>query len=352
MKFTFCLCIIGFLSFSIKAQILLNATDHPVSGEVWIGVGSEQDTLATPTLGANQTWNYASVPLFTETSELVFGSGAGQGNIYPFGQVDLVGRLGSFGDSVFVGFETKTNGLFIKGQSSSNPGNGFSFDTHTPSECLIPFGLAINQTYTQNGLSVSEFQGAGAEGTRSQIKSRYSKRITLVGFGSLTTPVLQTSPALLFRERYISEDSIFQEQTPGAGLEFSSFRVDTSYSYIFTKKGPGMVAAFFNLDSASGVCTSGEFYSPSQVVSLKSNLGEALGVFPNPSSFSQALYLQVPEDSKVSVVDMAGRQVQALDVKAETSTVIRWENPIPGIYMLEAKSASGKVLLRQKLVRQ
>lgn len=202
---------------NVQAQIQLNTSDHPVVGEIWQIKYVEQDTIPTPTFGANQNWIFDNlIPL---PNDLIYRFRTPSAGFLP--PSNLIGYSSFDNDSTFVGFETRANGLFIKGSEDVNF-SYFSSQIHLPAQMMVPFNLSLNQQVSQSGKTIQKQNFAGGEDSETQTRSTYTQTFKMVGYGTLTSLVHSNTPVLLYLEKTSSIDSFFQRQAGASELEFIS----------------------------------------------------------------------------------------------------------------------------------
>jgi hypothetical protein len=330
----------------VFAQIQLNASDLPVPGEIWSATGSSQDTVPSPSFGASQTWNYANVPTLPFFQNILFKNNSQ--NLFP--PSNLVGVSGFEDDSSFVGFEKRPNGMFLKGTRSQSQ----SFlvkEEYTPARAFIPFNLNLGQESTVTGKSIVTSQSVGGEGSLFVSRGQYTQTHRLVGYGNISTPLLSNVPALLFLEKWVTRDSTFSSFN-GGDLEFQGFSVDTYWSLIFLKKGPGVPVAYFDYDSASNITEGPVFYSTSTNTAAEPLWQQdRMGVYPNPASGSAQGWVTVEEPAEVVVFSPTGQKVLELQVPPNRPTPLPLPSDQKGVFFIEMKGKSGSLIKRQKWVR-
>jgi len=343
------------LTGQVYSQIQLNSNDNPKPGEIWGATGSTQQTFTSPTFGANQIWNYGNIPTFPFVSNLLFKNISGTPQAGIFAPANLMGLSGFQEDSNYVGFETRTNGLFSNGEINDQVESGFSLKTkvYTPARMWVPFTLSLGQQIVTTGKSLFKRDNTDNGGELTEIRSEYVQTIRLVGYGTLTTPVMASRPALLFFEKYVSRDSTFMTINGGFNpLEFENFSIDSTYRLSFIKKGPGLFAATFQYDSASGVTTNPNFFVDSGPSAIENQFSDIHSViYPNPSVSSEPMWVKWPNTATAVVYTIAGKKLIEINLNPHQSVVIPLEPFNKGIFILEIRDQERNIVSRHKWIR-
>ncbi len=280
-------------------------------------------------------------------------SGSAQSSI--LSSANILGHYSPFGDSNYVGFETRPNGLFFAGRIYDQTSNFSSFRTevYQPSIVFAPYNLDLGQQIITTGKSIKRIDSTGVQGELREIRSQFVQTKRLVGHGNLSTPLFLNTPSLLFLEKIVSMDSSFVTTNGGnSPLEFQDLYSSTGYSLYFFKKGPGILAAIFDYDSVNGVATNAQFFkkSVSSSIENQSNTKSSL-IYPNPSFSSEITWLEWPKSAMAVVFNSTGQKLIETKLNPNQPTALKLEPYQKGLFILEIQDIEGKTLSRQKWIR-
>ncbi len=332
---------------SANAQIQINTSDMPVTGQTYI---MADDTTVTSygNAGPNQVWNFAtwanqstdssifetpsSVPGFSFFPTATLGINAGEASSFmknASSQIDILGFYGNFGfGPMAVQF--------------------------APPQKFLTFPSNYLTTYT--GTSKYELKFfIGQPGLDSmKVKASINYTSNIDAWGALTTPTNSNLSTL--RQKYIeiSTDSTFLLPTGQPWMFNPSApgnpnpRIDTTNSYKWwsnTKKFP---VAEVTTDGNNVVTNAGYLLSTLVGVNEQSMAKNEVKVYPNPAS-DKINITGISTESYLVIFDVNGKLMERARLK-KNNTSINTSNYENGIYFYQITALTGKPVGKGKFI--
>lgn len=347
MKFKLILIFDCLISMQGLAQIQITESDLPNPGEVWESVDVNSSTIALPSTGANQVWNYTNaMKIHTDSLALYFNAAAQTvGNEY-FPQSSLGYTIPLIPDFVFF-LSKSSQGLFLDGQYYPESTNAiYNVTSSNPPQMVVPCGLSLGQKITNLSRSVS-YDSLSTITTRKNVN--YTTDVfTHAGYGTCSTPGFQLVSCLLINHLTIRIDSNFSSQNGlGGPFTFEDVYSYHTHRYLFLKKGPNVLMATLNYDSLSGTVNSASYFRSVATATVpKEKAQNHLTLFPNPATDHIAVQLNEP----IRILSISDRQGRTVVEIAHTLGEVDLSSLPAGIYTVRAQTDSRVYI--EKLVKE
>ncbi|RYD52617.1 MAG: T9SS type A sorting domain-containing protein [Sphingobacteriales bacterium] len=323
---------------SSQAQITLTAATHtPVVGSATYTTFIDTAAMPMqPAIGANITWNYASVIADGMDTPTYF-SCVPQANCASFGNANLLS--GSVADSSFQYY--KTGSAAFQETGFADPGSELR---------LTNFHDALRFPFTYNSKYNDAYTGtATASGFPLPLTFSGVDTVSAPAYGVLITPVGQFTNVLMTRSNNKTNISAL-------GQSFFDSRIVTYNWYQSSSPSPVMQIVYqYEVDSNGSEYLSGAsgMYRTSNPAAVTNVAAPgSLTLFPNPASGLTTL--QLPEGfgatATITVTDLTGKQVYELQTTGQAAISINTTTWAKGLYMVRVQHANGIQLLSRLTV--
>lgn len=360
-----------------QSAIVLNQSNFPAlpsTVEQYVQAGTAG--VATPTTGANQTWNYTGLTALgqpfsnTYTAPIATSPFTGTTRAYTytitFGILNVLGttyealsatglqyqgfRIATqrFGLGSITGFSTDS--VVVPTQTVPTGTTRFVFPTTT--------GTVNRQSYRASTTGLLTVALAGLNRVPLRLVQRISSVDSVAGWGILRIPTAAGTasapyPALLLRRRVVEVDSFYLGTAPApafllAALNLQQGAATYSFSDDFFRANSSQPLLSLTYPTSARVAPSNVSYSreTTVVASTRPELSAQVGglfAYPNPNN-GRALTLAAGNGSRqairLTVRDLLGRAcARAAAYTGEPSAALAGL-PV-GVYLVEAEAASG-----------
>ncbi len=346
MKSTLLLFSSLFTAAGIMAQPTINLSGMPELGTVIFSSSVNAAGITPGAAGANQTWNFTVYPdtgavdsfTFVSPESTPFASTFPSATIAYANITDTTAVYGYIRESsaaielvgaAFTDGSTQFNSIYTNPQTIYGfPGtyNSTLSDTYRSEAFIADFGATFVSTGTQN--------------------------YVIDGYGTLVTTAGTYSNTLRIKKRDLSTDSTLTDFG-----DFATEARNTTYEWVAV--GPASTLGVWTISNDTTLGTFGQPDTYTQSVTHTqgnfANVGfesmspALLSIFPNPAS-NQVLFM-LPNDARVSLLDIGGRTVRVQDYSiADGSMPLMNVSDIPsGTYIVQATakgySAFGKLVI-------
>jgi len=330
--------------------------------------------VATPGLGANQTWNYASLQGVAPDIRSYAAPVAGSAFPTATRTVNSSLTLGVINLIRLNYQQLSAAGLANLGQS--NPTQRFSLQQVTGSntDSLIvpaqstpvnyqvigfPFtvGSHLRQTYRIGVTGRLKVPALFLNNTPMRLVQRVVRVDSVAGWGNVLLPTASSGTvstrALLVRRKYVQTDSLYLNGQPAPAALVSAFNLQqgqqtVTYSDWFYRENSGQTLLELYYPNASYQAPNEIYYSTeaSLVNATRSALAlTGISAYPNPAIAGQPLQLTAadgrPQAVSLTIRDAVGRTLATSAVTTGQTTNIL--NGLPtGSYLLEISTAAGR----------
>ena len=316
-----------------QSPTITSANFVPTLGETFYGVNTTEPASGEGTAGANQVWNFGSIP--------------NTGSLDPLQVIPVIGSL--------YEADYPTANLCTKSEPTVNltaysyyqtSGNDFILFreqvsgrqlTYTDNPIIAQFPLIYNSTYTDTYVATFPFN--------SGVRARTSGRVTSLvdGYGTLTTPIGTFTNVLRVKFIDIYSDSV---------SNWLLGNVD-EIKYMYYKAGIHTPLLTFLHKRVNGAPTKRGSYLQSITVNTEEAqlaLQLNMGVFPNPSASTAGskikLSLSEASECTVSLYDAIGMQVASQNMgelaAGEQILALPTTNELAkGIYFVRVQTKQG-----------
>jgi hypothetical protein len=329
--------------------------------------------VAAPALGANQTWNYASLTGVTPDVRTYAAPVAGSAFPAATRTVNTSLTLGVVDLNRLSYQQLSASGLASIGQS--NPTQRFSLQlvTGSPTDSLIvpaqsapvnyqvvsfPFtaGSHLRQTYRIGVTGLLKVPALLPTNTPLRLVQRIVRVDSVAGWGDvlLTTASSGTVsvPALLVRRKYVQTDSLYLNGQPAPALLIAALNLQqgqqtVTYSDWFYRENSGQTLLELYYANDSYQAPNEIYYSTeASLLGSRSALARTgISVYPNPTTSGQLLQLTAadgrPQTVQLAIRDAVGRTLATGTATTGQPTTIL-NGLATGIYLLEISTPDGR----------
>lgn len=328
--------------------------------------------VAAPGLGANQTWNYASLqgvapdvrpytapaagsafPAATRTVDASLTLGVISVNRTNYQQLSASG-LANVGQSIptqrfslqqVTG--SSTDSLIVRAQSTPVNYQVLSFPFTT--------GSHLRQTYRVGVIGHLKVPALFLNNTPMRLVQNIVRVDSVAGWGTVQLPTATGTAsvrALLVRRKYVQADSIYLNGQPAPPMLMAAFNLQQGqqtvyYSDWFYRENSGQTLLELYYPNASYQAPN-EIYYSTEASLLSSHPALALtgiSAYPNPAATGQPLQLSArdgrPQPVRLTVRDAVGRTLATATATTGQSTDVLAGLPA-GSYLLEIRTADGR----------
>jgi hypothetical protein len=330
--------------------------------------------VTAPSLGTNQTWNYASLQGVAPDTRTYAAPAAGSAFPAATRTVDNSLTLGIITVNRTNYQQLNTSGLSNLGQS--NPTQRFSLQQVTGgnSDSLVvpaqstpanyhivsfPFtiGSHLRQTYRIGVIGRVKIPAFFLNNTPMRLVQNIVRVDSVAGWGNVLLPAASGGTAsvraLLVRRKYVQIDSLYLNGQPApaalvAALNLQQGQQTVTYSDWFYRENSGQTLLELYYPNASYQNPNEIYYSTEASLLSTSRSATALtgiSAYPNPVANNQPLQLTALNGQRQTVTlkvrDMLGRtQATGTGITSQTTNVLAG---LPqGNYLLEIRTADGR----------
>ncbi len=338
-----------FLNFSANksmAQVVLDASDVPQIGDEFINANDTTniDTILPISTGINQSWDFswirndsqdttyyvdpASTPEASTFPTATLAQSGQQGYTYFFADQNHLEVIGGQIDTITVIFENPLT-YFIFPLSY----NSFFTDTG-----IMNTTIAYDTTIDISGITV----------TIDSVRIHRTMILTdsVVGWGSITTPITTYDSVLQMKSKEEDIDSIFVHTT---GI-FSTWmpiqnmsNITNKWEWLTKYKKTALVSFEVSEDTIKKITY---FLDPLVNIETQTTANLQITIFPNPANLFFSINAKTPV-SFVEIFDMTGNIVQSIITNNQPVSV---EKLPSGNYLIKSYGSNQKLLGINKLI--
>jgi len=322
MKKIYILCA-SLLCFQLsEAQITLTTANNSiVLGDVFNRTTTDATSLSPGQPGANQTWNFPSLPVqFTDNVTVVAPSTLSDNANHPTANISDIIMPGNIED-YYISDNTQFSqvGVFIPGTlriTSSDPREIIKYP--------ITFGNTFSETFSQVFTNFPASQTSNRSGTISITADGYGDLV--LPFGTITN-VLRVKNIAIYTDVVVSppfttnvEDTVYFWYNSATHLPILTFQILNS--------GFGITKTIIALDQSSVITSLGDDFIPNNPITI----------FPNPTSNNQTTILldKMYEKAQLQVIDITGKIVKMENISSALKNVtLNLDGLNKGIYFVQ-----------------
>ena len=330
----------------LNAQITVTEANIAIPTDVIMQSNDTMPSVAVPTSGANQTWDY-STGLVEHTIDTLSMSNPGwltQGSFFPTSNLAAVDQNG-----FEVYFINDASSFRMIGAAGDIFGTGMKQIYTNPADEFIRFPSNFNDSYTTNSVQIVSILGSdvGAP-VDSILNKRYATKMrTIDGWGTITTPY-GTFDALRTDEVSYKADSVWAYNF---GIEsLVQNNTDTVYTITFWSNDPttGFPVMEFTHDNAGNVL-SAQWLKSQPVTAIENIENESASIFPNPAVDYISVKSEGLEVASIEIFTLDGKMILTETIN-QSSSKVDIQSLNNGTYLYNLKNANGEIIANDKLV--
>lgn len=314
-------------------------------------ITQSNDTLpsvAIPSGGENQTWDYSTGLVAHEETSMSFTNPDWLANASYFPSANL-GAVDQDGFEVFFIKDATEFGIVGFAGDFLGMGTGDVQLQSDPAEILLQFPANYNDSYTTSSSSSFMLLGAdlGVPVDSIVVKTYTTKTVLIDAWGSISTPY-GTFDALRVNEMSVETDSTW---TYFFGVEtLFDNNESTNYSYIFysddaATKFPVLEMSHDNAGTVYNV----SWLKGAPAVSIDELASTNTSIFPNPAINSFNVDIKDKEITEIEIYQMDGSLVLNQEINAQT-TLVDVSQVKAGVYIYKLIDVNQNVITTDKLV--
>lgn len=329
-------------SASAFAQITVTQANVVGAGDQVIQNFDTIPSVAGPSIGANQTWDYSTLVAHEEdTMSFVAPGWLPNASEFPSSNI----AVEQDGSEIYL--EVDAAGLRVLGIVGDFGGTMATLE-FDPYETIIEFPANFNDTYTNNYTSVMELDMGGIPFDSVRVVSHVDQDFNVDSWGSMTTPY-GTFDVLGVYETTITVDSTF-------ALALGSWTMidsgsDTSYTRAYWSNDPSakFPVVEMQVDGNNDVL-SASWLKEAPTADLTLNEIVDPVVFPNPVKYMLHVKATAGEVRDLVVYDVNGAVVAKKHIVSSAAN-INIETLPEGVYVLKALNSNGEIILTQEVIK-
>ncbi len=352
--------------FSINAQITINRSHLISSGQIAIQA-FDTNSFNVQTGGTNKTWNFSTLKSM-ENDTMKFNPPQWYAGASYFPNANLAIRSSSSGDSSFTFLKLDNSELSFEGIYDIFPDTAMASPFK---RTMLTLPSTYNTSFTRNNVTpIDAFElGFDPDSTGPipfidsiRISSDSKMQSTIIGWGSLTTPVgtynvlMQgvTDINSVKLEMYTNNIWLTVPTVLADLLGFGSIPSDTSYQHVFWANDASVGFPLVSYDYSPGNSTTN---SVSWLVTKLNTNGisdisasSAHSIYPNPCHSVFNVKLEEGQNALMNILDMNGKLVKSLNVSnGSTVDIAELAN---GIYTVSYRNTTdGSAVANVRLVK-
>ncbi len=366
MKFLFSLLGLVGITSMVFAQDTLTVNILPQAEFTYIVKNDSTSNYSiTPASNAHQMWDFSNlqnhfqkVPTYDSTSKTAYQNEFPTSNIYTYGPAAFYSGL--FGSAPvgtqgmnkgYMFWRTETTGFWVEGFLSESGIYAGKPVHYQNSELLLPLpGFLNNTASNQSRWTLS--MDANPLDIDTFYVSNTMKEFVYDAYGSLKTPILDTTEVLRLHEYTIKTDSVYALLNGNQVYAMELMR-DTTNTYYYLSKDYSYPVLTTYANKHNMVKFT-EYYNSKMpntsmaVSNIIPNL--TLKAYPNPTDNELTLETSQSYQGIISVVTLTGETVKEQLMNSSQLT-FSMEDLRSGVYFVVLKSTSGQVLNQLKVMK-
>lgn len=355
LLYCFLLCI---FAVQANAQITIGLSDVPAIGERWTNLndGNSLPGLTITPGGANQSWDYSSGWVVSDTTfiEYVSPSGLTGAGFFPTATIASVSVNPSNPTLQFNQFFSTANNTWDYLGLYGNAGF-FTINIAANNATVFPLPLTYGYSATKTVMMTSVILYDVSFGLPASKEVAYETiQYECDAWGTLTTPA-ETASVLRLKQTTVARvDSTFLDST-GTGTNFIFDSVDntlpSAVDYSFFKNGPGSALLAVSAEISTGEITYNN-YLDNSITALENVSPRTASMYPNPASGMVHFVTSGNTNATLQLVDMMGRSVFTYNLNGVDNLTFPTTSFENGLYSYRVVDANGKIINTGKLLIQ
>ncbi|MBL1280677.1 MAG: T9SS type A sorting domain-containing protein [Fluviicola sp.] len=339
---------VSFLSTIAFSQVTITQANMVSASDIVVQSNDTLPSVASPTGGTNQTWDYSTGLVEHTVNTLSFANPDWliNASFFPTANIAATDQAGfevySIIDAASIRFIGVAGDIFGTGQKQIYM---------NPADEILRFPANMNDSYTTTSIQSVTILGSDVGAPVDSIinKTYTTKIVSIDAWGNMTTPY-GSFDVLRVNETVNAIDSTW---TYFFGIESLFDNGDTTtYNYVFWSDDPttGFPVAEFEHDNA-GTVFGVTWLTAEPTLLLSENDVDDAKVYPNPTDGDLTIELNNNAITKVELYSISGVLVQSEQLTA-TKTTIDVSKLEKGVYFYKLLDNQNEVVVNKQFIVQ
>lgn len=328
------------------AQITVNQGNIAGAGDVVVQDHDTIPSVAAPSGGANQVWDYSTGLNVSYEDTMNFVAPGWLNNASYFPSATL-GATQTGGFEIYI--INDATSLRSIGAAGDLFGTGDKQIYINPADVMAQWPMNYNDSYTTNSVQSLTILGSDVGAPADSIKNKTytTKDVVVDAWGSMTTPY-GTFNVLRVNETKYSVDSTWayafgMEQLVDSGA-------DTTYNYTFWSDDPSARFPVMEMShDNAGTVFNVSWLKEAPSAGLNTAAAIETNLYPNPASDVVILESENENISKMNVYNVTGTLIKSVTVN-EVQTKVDVSSYNNGVYLYELVNGNNEVILTDRFV--